>query len=102
MSGRRAARTDGNHTQVVDALRKAGIAVISLAALGDGVPDLLCAFREVSVLLEVKNPDSDRGAPSKVKQNTLDFLASWPGLAYVVWSAEEAVRVVVEAARPRA
>jgi len=91
---------DGNHAEVVKALRRCGIGVLSLAAVGSGIPDLLVAFRGVTVLLEIKNPDSDRGAPSKVKQNTLDFLASWPGKAYVVWSPEEAVRVVVEAARP--
>lgn len=61
---------------------------------------MLCAFRDVTVLLEVKNPDSDRGTPSKVSQVTVDFIASWPGKAYVVWSPEEAVRVVIEAARP--
>lgn len=96
---RRAAHIDGNHRDVVEALRRAGIAVLSLAAIGKGCPDLLCAFRETTVLLEVKNPDSDRGAPSKVGQGTVDFMAKWPGKVYVVWSAEEAVRVVVEAAR---
>lgn len=99
---RRAAHIDGNHGEVVTALRRAGIAVLSLAAVGKGVPDLLCAFRETTVLLEVKNPDSDRGKPSKVSAATVGFIASWPGKAYVVWSAEEAVRVVVEAARPSA
>lgn len=97
---RRAAHIDGNHTAVVAALRRAGIAVLSLAAVGKGCPDLLCAFRDTTVLLEVKNPDSDRGAPSKVSQATVDFIAQWPGKVYVVWSPEEAVRVVVDAAQP--
>lgn len=97
---RRAAHVDGNHAAVVAALRHAGIGVLSLAGVGNGCPDLLCAFRDVTVLLEVKNPDSDRGAPSKVSKGTAEFIASWPGLVYVVWSAEEAVRVVVDAAGP--
>ena len=37
----RAARVDDNHVAVVEALRKAGAMVQSLAAVGDGVPDLL-------------------------------------------------------------
>jgi Holliday junction resolvase len=95
----RAARTDGNHQEIMRELRKAGIAVRSLAAMGDGLPDLLCAFREVTVLLEVKDgalPPSER----KLTAAEIEFFATWPGKAYVVTSPEEAVRVVVEAARP--
>lgn len=51
---RRAAKVDGNHSEVVDALRRAGIAVRSMAGVGQGFPDLLCAFRDTLVLLEVK------------------------------------------------
>lgn len=91
---RTAAKVDGNHAQIVSALRKAGIAVKSLAAVGKGVPDLLCAFRGTTVLLEVKQ----HGEKANAAQ--IEFLSTWPGHAYIVWSADEAVRVVVEAARP--
>lgn len=96
---RRAARTDGNHAEVVKALRDAGIAVKSLASVGGGVPDLLCALREVTCLLEVKDgskPPSER----HLTKAEAEFFATWPGLAFVVYSPKEAVSVVVEAARP--
>jgi hypothetical protein len=96
---RRAGRTDGNHADVVRELTKAGVLVRSMAGVGDGFPDLLCAFRGVLVLLEVKDgslPPSER----KVTAKETEFLAAWPS-SYVVTSPEEAVRVVVEAARPR-
>lgn len=99
---RRAAHRDGNHAQVVAELRKHGIAVLDLAAVGKGCPDLLVAFRGVSVLLEVKNPNAARGETEarKLTKAELEFVATWPGKAYIVTTPEEAVRVVVEAAKP--
>lgn len=96
---KRAPRLDGNHAEIVQALRSAGIAVKSLAAVGGGLPDLLVAFRETTCLLEVKDgskPPSERALTAA----EAEFFATWPGKVFVVTSAEEAVRVVVEAARP--
>lgn len=52
---KRRARVDGNHGDIVDALRKTGWQVVSLATIGNGVPDLL-AYRtgQPLRLLEVK------------------------------------------------
>ena len=92
---RQAAKVDGNHGAIVKALRDfPGIAVKSLAALGKGVPDLLVAFRGTTVLLEVKQPGE------KPNAGQIRFMADWPGLVYIVSDGDEAVRVVVEAARP--
>lgn len=97
---RRAAKVDGNHGDVVKALRDVGVAVKSLASVGGGMPDLLCGLRGINVLLEVKDgskPPSER----RLTAAEAEFIATWPGPVYVVTSPEEAVRVVVEAARPR-
>ncbi len=51
----RAAKVDENQKEIVAALRKAGVFVQSLASVGQGVPDLLCGFRNRWVLLEVKD-----------------------------------------------
>lgn len=94
---RRAPRLDSNHAEIVEALKRAGVRVRSMAAVGDGFPDLLCGFRDTLVLLEVKDgsrPPSER----KLSQSEAEFVATWPK-TYVVTSGEEAVRVVVEAAR---
>lgn len=59
----RAARVDANHVAVVEALRKAGANVQSLASVGDGVPDLLVGIRGKLALFEVKDgkkPQSKR------------------------------------------
>lgn len=94
---RTAAKVDSNHGEVMGALRRAGILAHSTAAMGKGFPDILAGFRGVLVLLEVK----DGSLPPSARKLTKDeatFLATWPRV-YVVGSAEEAIRVVVEAAR---
>ena len=52
---RRRARVDSNHGDIVTALRRLGWRVVSLASVGQGVPDLL-AYRtgQPLRLLEVK------------------------------------------------
>lgn len=52
---RRAAKIDGNQTQIVDALRKVGASVQSLAAVGRGVPDLLVGHKGKTILMEIKD-----------------------------------------------
>lgn len=97
---RRAARTDNNHEAVVRALRKIGATAISLAAVGKGCPDLVVGFRGMNTLIEVKDgtkPPSER----RLTADQVAFHESWAGQVVVVTSAEEAVRVVVEAARPK-
>lgn len=97
---RRAAHVDANHTAIVEALRRLGALVTSLAAVGKGVPDLLVGFRGVNVLLEVKNPQvilSDQQLNAAQKK----FHETWPGPVFVVRTPQEAVLLVVEAARPK-
>lgn len=48
-------RTDANHAEIVAALRAAGAAVQSLASVGEGVPDLLVAFRGAWYVIEAKD-----------------------------------------------
>ena len=48
-------RTDANHTEVVQALRKMAWGVWSTAQIGDGFPDLLAVKHGRVVLIEVKD-----------------------------------------------
>lgn len=97
---RRAAHIDGNHADVVAALRKLGAAVTSLAAVGGGVPDLLVGFHRVNVLLEVKNP-AQKPSDQQLNAAQQKFHDTWPGPVFVVRTPEMAVALVVEAARPK-
>lgn len=90
---RRAARIDANHAEVVAALRKAGCSVVSLAAVGAGVPDLAVGIDGKNFFLEVKN---GRKPPSarKLTDDEAAFMAAWRGQYAVVESAEQAIAVV--------
>lgn len=87
---RRRAKVDRNHGEIVDALRKAGCTVQSLATAGDGCPDLLVGFCGTNLLLEVKAPKKNPNALQT------DWLRQWQGSAAVVRSAEEAIGYVME------
>lgn len=98
---RRAAKRDGNHAEIVKALRSAGCGVVDLAAVGAGVPDLVvCApahpFR--TCLMEVK----DGSKPPSARRLTADqerFHAAWRGeIAVVTCVAEALAAVGIEAA----
>ena len=84
-----ARRVDGNHAEIVKALRKVGGRVLDLSRVGGGCPDLLVAFRGRNVLLEVKQPGE---SPNKAQ---VEFIAMWGGELHVVRSPQEAVNAVV-------
>ena len=79
---------DGTTTQaeIVTALRNAGCSVVSLAGVGQGVPDLLVGVRGETYLLECKSPgerlrlsqkqwtDAWRGAKPMVVKTALEAL----------------------------
>lgn len=58
-----ARKVDANHSAIVKALRKVGCSVQSLAAVGDGVPDILVGLRGRNWIMEIKDgskPPSQR------------------------------------------
>ena len=75
---RRAARVDLNHADIVKAFRDFGCAVLSLAPMGRGVPDLLVSMNSVNWLVEVKS-DAGKLTPDQEK-----FLTWWQGPVSVV------------------
>ena len=75
---RRAARTDSNHLELVKAFRTLGCSVLSLAAMGKGVPDLLVAFHGITWLVEVKMP---KGRETEYQ---IEFAESWEGCRAIV------------------
>ena len=95
---RRAARTDDNHADVVEALTKSGMRVQTLAAVGKGVPDLLVGFRGINCLLEVKDGDKVPSA-RRLTADEMRWHGAWAGQVIVVESAEDAVVAVIEHAR---
>jgi hypothetical protein len=94
---RRAAKIDANQTQIVEALRTAGATVQSLAAVGQGVPDLLVGYCGKTILMEVKDgrkpPSERRLTPDQLKWHG-DWNGGWLS---VVDGVEAALRVLKSA-----
>lgn len=91
---RRAAKVDDNQGEIVRVLRQFGVSVEHLHAIGRGVPDLLCGYRGLTHLLEVK--DGSR-APSerRLTPDQQRWHASWRGRKpVVVESVDDALSVV--------
>jgi hypothetical protein len=93
---RQAAKTDRNQTEIVDALRRMGATVQSLAAVGKGTPDLLVGFEGETFLMEVK----DGMKPPSARKLTPDqevWHGNWTGGRLdVVNDINSAVKVITE------
>lgn len=90
---RRAAKVDANHAAVVSALEEAGAQVTSLAAVGNGVPDLLVSFDGAWILMECKD-----GSKSPSRRQLTKLQKWWQSrqnaMTYVVHSPMEALEAL--------
>ena len=86
---RRACKVDANHAAIVKALRQIGAEVTDLSGNGNGVPDLLVAFRGMFFLLEIKV------VTGKLNELQTKWFAKHTNCrAYVVRSIDEAIAAV--------
>ena len=76
-------RLDDNHNDVAKALLAIGCSVQSLASVGLGVPDLLVAKWDVTVLLEIKD-GSKSPSERELTKDEKRFHKGWKGLCFVV------------------
>ena len=87
---RYANRIDENQNQIVKALRKAG-AYVRIISQGDGIPDLLVAYKGYTILMEVKDGDKVPSA-RKLTEAEQKFFDEWTGgMLVVVNSVDEAI-----------
>lgn len=89
---RRAARVDANHKDVVEAFRKLGCSVLSLAAIGKGAPDLAVGWAGLTCMVEVK-----AGPKKGLTPDQVEFWNTWKGgvrLVRDMAGVEETVRTL--------
>lgn len=89
---RRAARVDGNHKSIVEALRRVGCRVLDLSRVGAGCPDLLVSLPQRGrvpelMLMEVKTARGKLNAAQRIFESE-----GWP--VFVVRTVDEALRLV--------
>lgn len=93
---RRAARTDSNHAAITGCFRACGALVTSLAAHGEGLPDLLIQHQGKLYLVEVKDGSKP---PSKRKLTPAqkEFHAIW--IVHIITCVEDVP--ILLAGRPK-
>ena len=90
---RKAAKTDANHSQVVNALRQIGASVQSLATTGKGCPDLLVGYHGINYLMEVKDGDKVL-SKQKLTIDQEHWHSLWRGSVHIVKSVDEALKIL--------
>lgn len=83
-----AAKVDLNQSAIVDALRKVGVSVQSMAAIGKGCPDLVCAKDANVWLIEVKGPKG------KLTPDQVEWIGKWQGDVHIIRTVDEALQLV--------
>jgi hypothetical protein len=89
-------RVDRNQAEIVQALRKCGAHVQSLAGVGRGCPDLLVGYRGCWRVLEVKDgskPLSQRGL-TDAECDWVEAAARAGADVDLVWNVDEALAVI--------
>ena len=95
-------KVDRNQRDIIDALKKAGCSVRSLAAVGDGMTDLIVGIAGKNLLLEVKDgeaaPSRQKLTPAQKRFHTFNPKHPdkyWQGQKAVVATVHEALAVVI-------
>jgi len=87
---RRASRRDENEKEIVEALRAVGATVYLL----DQPCDLLVGYRNQTILMELKNPNSKYGKKG-FNENQKHFAENWSGGPFcLVDSVDAALRML--------
>jgi Holliday junction resolvase len=83
-------KPDANQRAIIEALEAAGCAVLRLAALGQGAPDLLVyrSCRDAYWLVEIKAKGGTL-TPAQIR-----FRARWSGPIDIVRSVDEALAMI--------
>jgi len=87
---RKYGRVDANQKLMVNQLRKLGISVAITSSQGGGFPDIVCGYRGINLLVEIKDGEKPPSAQKLTKQEEA-FRESWRG-GYIV--ATEYTQVV--------
>jgi len=85
---RRAAKIDANQSGIVKLAWRIGATVQSLAAVGNGCPDLLLGYRGVNYLVEVKDGSLARSR-RQLNERQESWHQRWSGAVVIIGSDEE-------------
>ena len=81
-----ARRTDNNHAEIRDGLRRLGYRVADTHRLGKSYPDLVVADKKRMLWVEVK------GETGELSEGQVKFITQWLGHVIVATTVEDVVR----------
>jgi Holliday junction resolvase len=85
------AKKDANHKELVVALEKMGVGVVDTSEKGGGFPDLICAVKFETLLVEIKNLKTAYGRRG-LNDLQKKFAEEWTGgPVYVITSLDDCV-----------
>jgi hypothetical protein len=84
-----AKRTDRNHKEICQALKKAGFSVQDLSRCGQGVPDILVGCGRSNLLMEIKTEEG------QLNERQIAWHAAWRGPHIVVRTVKEAIDAAI-------
>lgn len=87
------ARVDENQKQIVRFLREQGVSVAVTSGMGKGFPDLVCGYKGINILLELKDGNKSLSAQSLTPEQRIWHLA-WKGQINVVNTPEMAWEII--------
>lgn len=89
---RYARKVDDNHTAVVERFEALGFAVQSLAAIGNGCPDLLVSRGQKTACVEVKDGAKVPSA-RRVNDGQRAWWSRWKGKVFLVEKLDDVNRI---------
>ncbi len=85
---RRYSNKDSNHSALVDALERAGIVVLDMSFVGAGFPDVIVCRRGTTLLVEIKNPQTQYGKKG-MNSRQKEWAQDWPAPVYVLKTLQD-------------
>ncbi len=84
---------DGNQKTIVQALRDVGASVATCHTVGQGFPDLVCAYNGTMFMLEVKDPSQPKHR-HQLTPAQVTFHENWRGQISIVFTVDDALRAI--------
>ena len=86
-------KTDRNHKQVIDDLRKEGMSVFSTHTIGKGFPDIVVGHNGKNYLFEIKDGAKTR-SQTKLTESEREFHNQWKGQINIILNSNQAKQII--------
>lgn len=90
---RRIARTDGNHSKVIEQCRRLGMTVHSTHNVHDGFPDIVVGYGGRNFLFEIKDPEKPKSA-RKLTADEMKWHGGWKGQVNTVETIDDILDII--------